>query len=168
MKLDQIAFYAMNDDAFVEICRLHGLSPETNWVRDRVESSSRVNYRGKMLVTKQTALLAFNYSLGIEFEILRYIDGWHWQSMKEESYHAIVKGEHSWWMSHIGYHLDDGEPFPTNCGKLVQHTFTKKHTAEYLTKEGSPGYGRTYEYQIFKTTGDQYVKYIKRVHPNAK
>jgi hypothetical protein len=51
--------------------------------------------------------------------------------------------------------------------RLVQETFTTKHTSEYLTKEGSPGFGRKYHYRIFELSPGSYIKYIKRIHPKV-
>lgn len=156
MKIDQIAFYASNDEQAEQIKAQFGLIG-ANWIKDTVTADSYVWDRPK---TTNVAELQFNYDLGIELEILRYIDGPNWH---DPGWLIRQQGFKVPFISHVGIHLADGEEFPAmrNC-KLVQETFTKKHTSEYLTT--GAGAGRKYHYRIFEMSPGSYIKYIRRLY----
>lgn len=160
MKIDQIAFYCQSKEEATKLVKQLGLL-DANWIEDRVTARSIVNG----VEGRNVAELAFNYDRGIELEILRYVEGPSWHDTN-----PLFKGEAGKpFVSHIGIHLEDDEDFPPmESAVLVQETFTESHTAEYLTKEGSPGYGRTYHYRIFELSPGSYVKYIKRIHPKKE
>jgi len=102
------------------------------------------------------AELQFCYALGCELEIIRYISGprWHPDPAPARKF-----------FSHVGIHLDDGEPFPLMpYSRIVQETHTISHTSEYLTKPGSPGFGRKYHYRIHLVGPGTFVKYIRRIY----
>lgn len=156
MKMDQIAFYAASDAQADQIKAQFGLT-NAKWITDVVTARSKV-----WDLPEQTnrAELQFNYDLGVELEILKYVYGPHWHDPA-----GLVGGNFKVpFISHVGIHLEDGEEFPAmeHC-KLVQETFTLSHTAEYLTT--GPAAGRKYHYRIFEMAGGSYIKYIKRLHP---
>jgi hypothetical protein len=164
MKMDQIAFYAANDELADQIKYQFGLVGR-EWIKDTVTANSSL---GGTAPQVNIAELQFNYDLGIELEIIRYISGKHWHNENPLDINAkLVMGK--WisvpFISHVGIHLEDDEKFPEiKTWKLVQETMTIKHTSEYLTKEGSPGFGRTYHYRIYEMSPGSYIKYIKRLH----
>lgn len=170
MKIDQIAFFASTPEQADQIKGQFGLT-DKEWIRDLVTARSIV--RGVESINK--AELLFNYTLGIELEILCYLPDengrrhdWHQNNPLAGSAanRFYVKSP---FISHVGIHLEDGEPFPkmVHC-RLVQETFTVSHTSEYLTKPGSPGFGRQYHYQIFEMSPGTYIKYIRRILPKGK
>ncbi len=161
MKIDQCAFYATTDDQADQIKAQFGLT-DAVWIKDTVTARSIVNG----VDDQNVANLEFNYDLGIEFEILRYVDGKHWH-LDNPAYGPKPEGSViPPFISHVGIHLDDGEEFPAmeHC-KLVQETFTISHTAKYLTSPASPAAGRLYHYRIFEMSPGSYIKYIRRIHP---
>lgn len=165
MRADQIAFYALDDVQIEQIKAQLGLA-NSQWIKDTVTANSNVAVaeQGSM---ENIAELQFNYDLGIELEILRYISGPHWH-LGNPLFNPTPLGDRIWttppFISHVGIHLDDGEEFPAmeQC-KLVQETFTISHTAPYLTT--GPAAGRKYHYRIFEMSPGSYIKYIKRLHP---
>lgn len=169
MKIDQIAFYAKSVDEVDRIKTALGLSG-AKWIIDEVTAKSLFP-DGHWEVNK--GVLQFNYDLGIELEILTYVEGRHWAMDSKIQYSAIFeqKGNPLWslpmFISHVGIHLEDGEPFPAemNGCPLVQETFTISHTSEYLTT--SEGAGRLYHYRIHEMVPGTYIKYIRRIHPNG-
>jgi hypothetical protein len=161
MKLDQIAFYAATPALADEIKSQFGLT-NAKWVLDTVTARSIV--AGNDHDAENVAELQFNYDLGIEFEILRYISGPHWHIRRNPNFDKSRA-----FLSHAGIHLDDNEDFPLpdlRGWSLVQETFTISHTSEYLTQPGSPGFGRKYHYRIFEVSPGSYIKYIKRINPS--
>lgn len=165
MKCDQIAFYAATQQQSDAIKAHFGLT-HAEWVQDTVTARSIVN--GVDGINK--AELQFNYSLGIELEILRYIEGMSWHHANPLASSAFTRGLlKAPFISHVGIHLDDGEPFPEMAGcRLVQETFTLEHTGKYLTDPASPGFGRKYHYRIFELSPGSYIKYIARIHPKKE
>jgi len=165
MKIDQVAFYAATQAQSDAIKAMLGLTQE-EWVTDTVTARSIVNGVDGQNVGE----LQFNYSLGIEVEILRYIEGLSWHNSNPLAGNAFTRGIlKAPFISHVGIHLDDGEPFPEMIGcRLVQETFTISHTGQYLTDPRSPGYGRKYHYRIFELSPGSYIKYIARVHPKKE
>ena len=154
--MNQIAFYASSDEQAEQIKAQFGLS-NAEWIKDTVHARSSV---WDFPEEPNTAELHFNYDLGIELEILRYIQGRNWHDPAR-----ILDGQFKVpFISHVGIHLADGEEFPAmeHC-KLVQETFTVSHTAKYLTE--GPAAGRKYHYRIFEMSQGSYIKYIRRIHP---
>lgn len=150
-KMDQIAYYCQHERQANELKKLFGLQ-DADWVQDTVTAKSTVYGRNPVI---NKAELQFNYDLGIELEILRYIEGpsWHTERPKNTAF-----------ISHVGIHLADGEEFPKMSGcTLVQETFTLEHTAPYLTT--GAGAGRKYHYRIYEIGRQTYIKHIKRIHP---
>ena len=156
MKIDQIAFYCSTLEQASQVKAQFGLI-NANWIQDTVVARSKV---WDLQEQSNTAELQFNYDLGIELEILRYIKGPHWADPAQLLYNGFKVP----FISHVGIHLDDGEEFPAmaNC-RLVQETWTISHTAPYLTT--GPAAGRKYHYRIFEMSPGSYIKYIRRIHP---
>jgi hypothetical protein len=155
MKIDQIAFYCADEieerELKIDLGLLHA-----QWIRDVVTAESDVPPNG---IGVNQALLQFNYDLGIELEIIRYVGGRSWHDRNPLAFWGKR-------ISHVGIHLDDDEPFPSMANaSLVQETWTKKHTAEYLTKGVAAG--RLYHYRIYALSPGSYIKYISRIRgPN--
>ena len=150
MKLDQLAYYAHNDEQVKAIKESMGLGG-AEWVEDVAEGSVRT------LTDSGTSKghLRFNYDLGIELEILTYLDGPHWHEGKV----PFRRGKP--FLSHIGFHMDEGERPPewvTQIGTLVQEMDTTKHTNEYVVEKG-----RTYHYEIYAVPTGPDLKFIWRV-----
>lgn len=156
MKIDQIAFYAYTDEQAAQIKAQFGLN-NAQWIKDTVHARSKVWDREEQ---SNTAELQFNYDLGVELEILRYIHGPNWHDPAK----LLSNDFKVPFISHVGIHLDDGEEFPAmeHC-RLVQETWTISHTAKYLTT--GPAAGRKYHYRIFEMSPGSYIKYIRRIHP---
>lgn len=155
MKIDQVAYYCATPHEANEIKIDLDLKDESAWIKDTVTAKSRVRKGNKIINCINVAELQFNYSLGIELEIIRYIKGDHWHP--EPLFRKSI--------SHIGVHLEDGEAFPVlPHSQLVQETKTISHTSEYLTDPKSPGYKRLYHYRIFEMAPGNYIKYIRRIH----
>lgn len=159
MKMDQIAYYC--HDLYAETLLKEFLGLEhAPWILDRVEASSTI--RNFITPIVNFAELQFNYDLGVEVEILRYVDdspSWHEKNPLRN---------HKSFQSHIGVHLDDDEAFPDHKVAnydLVQETFTYKHTSKYLTDPSSPGFGRKFHYRIYEISPGSYIKFIRRIHP---
>jgi hypothetical protein len=154
MKIDQIAYYCGTKEAEQVVKKMLGLE-SAEWIKDRVTANSTVWGHGPF---ENVANLQFNYDLGIELEIIRYVEGTHWHG-------ASANKEDNPFISHVGIHLEDNEDFPPMIGcELAQETFTKSHTSEYLTT--GAGAGRLYHYKIFSIGRGNYLKYIKRRREN--
>ncbi len=154
MHLDQLAYYAHNEAQVLEIKRMFGLE-NANWVEDIAEGN--VYLQGSRKPKRSRAHLRFNYDLGVELEILTYLDGAHWHLGKD------------WFLdrqpavSHIGFHMNDGElppPHVLQHGNLVQVMDTDRHTNDYVTSRG-----RTYHYKIYEMPFGPDLKYIWRMQP---
>lgn len=150
MQMNQIAFYCATAGAEMQVKAMLGLR-EAAWVSDTVYADVKV--RGKK--GQNVAELQFNYDLGCELEILRYIDGPHWMM------HIMSSTP---FLAHIGIHLPDGANWPLIADwQLVQEAETYKHTAEHL----NTGYaaGRKYSYRIYEVNSHTFIKYIRRRQP---
>lgn len=135
MKLDQIAFYAHNDGQAREIKKLLGLEFGA-WVVDVVVGN--VYDEKRLHRGKSKGLLQFNYDLGIEVEILTYLDGWHWHMDKPEFKDGIS------FLSHIGFHMESFEPSRIELNDdIIQVMETISHTNPYLIEKR-----RKYRYEI--------------------
>ncbi len=154
MRADQIAYYCSTKDAAEQVKKMLGLA-DKDWIKDRVIADSRVWGKGPF---ENIADLQFNYNLGIELEIIRYVDGIHWHGVGASK-------ETKPFISHVGIHLNDDEDFPPMEGiELAQETFTKSHTSEYLTT--GEGAGRLYHYRIYAVGPNNFLKFIKRRREN--
>lgn len=143
-KIDQLAYIAYNDEDERRIKEALGLL-NADWTEDEVVASGTV--RGVPGVNK--AKLLFNYDMGIEVEILRYIEGPNYAS-------HLVAGR----ICHVGIHAVAGQPAPTFNAPIVQQVKTRSHTNEFLLKTG-----RRYQYTIYDTfsTLGAYMKVIERI-----
>jgi hypothetical protein len=143
-KTDQIAYIAYNDEDEKSIKKALGLENAV-WVEDECVASGIV--RGVPGVNK--AKLLFNYDMGIEVEILRYIEGPNYAD-------GIVGGS----IGHIGIHAGPGENVPTFNFPIIQQVKTRSHTNEFLLKTG-----RKYQYTIYDTFDalGVYMKVIERI-----
>lgn len=163
MKIDQVAFLCLSREQADQIKNQLGLA-DKKWVLDIVTAKSVVADYDPMM---NVAELQFNYDLGIEVEILRYIKGpnWHhFNPLAGTAYNRNIVNAPI--ISHVGIHLDDGKEFPKMASsRLVQETWTESHTGEYLTDPKSPGFGRKYHYRVFELSPGSYIKFIRRVHP---
>lgn len=157
MKLDQIAFYASTEEEAWQIKRMLGLHNAV-WIEDMVTADSIV-YDFNPLKIINVGQLRFNYDMGVELEILTYREGTHWHMLTNPLWNKDW-GNGQRFISHVGFHLEDGEDFPNVPGaRLVQETWTKEHTNAYIVE-----IGRKYHYKIYEVTPGTYVKYIKRIH----
>jgi hypothetical protein len=141
MKLDQIAYYAHNEDQVEDLQKMLGLEKEP-WVEDNVFGEVDV-YDSKhhsWIKTTSRAKLLFNYTHGIEIEILTYTAGPHWHMRKRE----FIDGTP--FLSHLGFHMQEGEVSPNHEVNLVQRMRTLSHTNEKIKDT------RRYNYEIYSTT----------------
>lgn len=160
MRIDQVAIYTETDSEIARIKAMFGLQ-DAEWSSDTVTAISSVYGSAP---EQNVAELLFNYDLGIEFEILRYIEGPSWHDVRASGLTPAIYIPPQPFISHIGLHLEDDEDFPDMPGcELVQETFTRSHTSKYLVENG-----RTYHYRIFQLSPGSYIKYIKRVHRSNK
>lgn len=155
MKIDQIAYVCNTETDEEKLKKMLSLE-KADWIQDRVSAKTKVWRENSSLIAPSVgfnvAALQFNYDLGIELEILRYLEGPNWHETNKEGL----------FFSHVGVHLAPGESFPEMAGaKLVQETRTTEHTAEYLTT--GAGKGRTYHYKIFQISPGNFIKFIKRI-----
>jgi hypothetical protein len=159
MKMDQIAI-AVSSEPQAAIVMAHFGLQEEPWIEDIVTCRSWVQGSGHE-EHANVAQLRFNYSMGTEFEIIRWLEGPNWH-LRSPWY-----GLGNPFISHIGVHLDLGEDWPpdTNTCKLVQKTFTTSHTNPAYSDPKSPLYGRQYAYRIYSFSPGTYIKYIKRLPP---
>ena len=160
--LDQIAFYAPNNEAVARIKASLGLAV-AEWTEDVVTGKARV---WGNLEEESKARLLFNYDLGIEVEILTYLEGPHWHNPDSTIEKLDAPGwemtpplpfSHSGFQSHLGFHVNEGE-LPRLPFRIAQELITDTHT--------NPGVaGRRYHYRIFDTraVNGVFLKYIKRI-----
>ena len=156
MKLDQIAYYAHNEEQVATVKEALGLL-DAPWIEDTAEGSVGTVHPadGSWVEGRSKGHLRFNYDLGIELEILTYLDGPHWHEGK----HEFRAGNP--FISHIGFHMDADEPVPDwvkATGKLVQLMDTDSHTNAYIVQKQ-----RTYHYEIYSVPFGPDLKFIWRV-----
>lgn len=148
MRMDQVAWYCATPFAAAQFKEQWGLADKP-WVIDQVTADSRVVMSdGTVLQATNVAQLQFCYEWGTELELIRYISGPHWH------YRHPLFPTAQCFISHIGYHLVDDEPWPMLDALLVQETITTAHTG--LT-------GRHYHYRIHEISPGSYVKFIRRI-----
>jgi hypothetical protein len=151
LHMNQIAFYCASPAGEREVKAQLGLST-AEWIKDTVYAHCTVH--GKKC--DNVAELQFNYDLGTELELIRYIEGPHWLTNSISNYPFLA---------HIGIHIADDKSWPMiQDWPLVQTAETYRHTADHLTH----GYaaGRLYSYRIYQMAPGTYIKYIKRRHKN--
>lgn len=159
MKIDQLAFHCPQERHELRIKQRFNLV-NAAWIKDVVTSHSTIYSPGGGILSSghNVALLQFNYDLGIELEIIKYIGGENFLSDVDEMHPCF---------SHVGIHLSKLEEMPNGDDNfsLLQETFTISHTSDFLTNPSSIGYGRRYHYRIFEMKHKDRIKYIKRIHP---
>lgn len=154
LKIDQLAFIARSDTEETLIKRFLRLD-KADWVEDYVVAEGYV--RGHEGTQSNRAKLLFNYDLGVEVEILRYIEG---PNYPDEG--AVPSGH----LAHIGYHVEKGQKIPEPLdgfmfsAPVIQQVVTKTHTNEFLITTG-----RRYRYTIYDTKPmfGVYMKVIERL-----
>ncbi len=155
-KMDQLAFVARNDSDERTIKKFLRLD-NADWVEDEVVAQGYVRGAGHPCTNK--AKLLFNYDLGIEVEILRYLEG--------DNY-VDRTGIPSCMLAHIGLHLEKGQRMPDALDNLVftaphaQQVWTVSHTTDFLVSTG-----RRYKYTIYDTRAllGVHLKVIERIEP---
>lgn len=148
-KIDQVAYISHSETDTRRIKEALGLQ-DAEWVEDICVARGTV--RGKPSENK--ARLLFNYDMGIEVEILQYLEG--------DNYASNLSGGR---ICHIGIHHiapinPGGNDVPTFPGRIVQQVETLTHTNPYLVETG-----RQYRYTIYDTLGTLgvYTKVIERI-----
>ena len=140
IKIDQIAIATKDATKLKELFKLFGLS---DWKEDNVLAKGTV--RG--VDGENKALLNFNYSMGIEFEILEYQEGLCWHDELRQT----IFGKDNF-ISHLGAHTDEETlqeaiQFMASQGiEIAQEVYTISHTNEYLVNNK-----RKYHYVIFNS-----------------
>jgi len=150
MKLDQIAYYAHDEHQVLELKSSFGLQ-DSEWIEDVASGTVKTGIDSG----RSEGLLRFNYDLGIELEILTYLSGPHWHEQRPEY------REGSTFLSHIGFHMDEGEEVPEEVktkGWLAQIMDTDSHTNDYIVSRK-----RTYHYEIYGMPSGPDRKYIWRI-----
>src|SRR5215467_11248353 len=104
MKMDQIAI-AVGDAAQAATVMEHFHLQNEPWIDDIVTCKSWVLGEGAQEF-ENIAHLRFNYSMGIEFEIIQWLEGPNWH-LRSPWY-----GLGNPYLSHIGVHLDPNEHWP--------------------------------------------------------
>jgi len=147
-KIDQLAFISHSERDTAAIKKQLGLE-SAEWTEDICVASGEV--RGESGTNK--ARLLFNYDMGIEVEILQYLEGPNYAS-------TLNSGR----ICHYGIHATAGKPVPTFDAPIIQRVKTRTHTNEFLLKTG-----RHYQYTIYDTinTLGVYTKVIERIEAGA-
>jgi hypothetical protein len=160
LKIDQLAFLARSDEDELAIKKQLRLS-DAHWVEDEVVATGFVRGSRKAGEPRKQATnrakLLFNYDLGLEVEILRYIEG---------ANYADVGHVNSCQLCHIGAHVEKGKQLPETmqnwvvAAPIIQQVETQTHTNEFLLKTG-----RRYRYTIYDTKHflGVYFKVIERL-----
>lgn len=142
-KLDQIAFIARSDEDEMRIKTMLRLD-QANWVEDIVIAKGVVH--GENGIKENTAKLLFNYDMGIEIEILRYLEGPNYADLDGRYIKSCRP-------AHIGFHLEKGCTIPEGFkdwvfpANIIQQVETQSHTNQFLIDTG-----RRYRYTIYDTT----------------
>jgi hypothetical protein len=167
-KLDHIAYCAQTNADAEALKRFFGLEG-AEWITDTVLSRVDVLHKGRWLRGEILKMeLQFNYDLGNELEIVRYVEGPHLH-MEE------VNNGRTCFFSHHGVHLSADEewpdarlhglmvdpvddapvPFP-----LIQENWTFQHANPRLVEKR-----RRYHYRYYGTKGliGDNIEYIKRL-----
>jgi hypothetical protein len=154
LKIDQIAFLARTDGDVDAIKGMWGLQ-DAEWIEDIAVTVGSFNLgNGVQLSNVETkAHLRFCYHYGIEFEILRYLEGMNYpDEMAIPSLH----------MCHVGMHIDGdiAEAEQIFDASIYADMYTVSHTNPYLLERG-----RKYNYKIYDTRKTMGVpmKTIRRI-----
>lgn len=147
-KIDQLAFISHSEKDTQAIKNQLGLQ-DASWTEDICVASGEV--RGVPGVNK--ARLLFNYDMGIEVEILQYLEG--------PNYASQLGGGR---VCHYGIHAVAGKPVPTFDAPIIQRVKTRTHTNEFLLSTG-----RRYQYTIYDTLNSLgvFTKVIERIETQA-
>lgn len=135
MVFEQIA-YATEDPE--KLMRNFVLLGADTWTKDTVVAKGTVF--GKEV--ENTAELYFNYQLGFELEILRYIDGPNWHEQRNPEGAETFK-------SHMGLHvtkekMDEIKSNMKQVGvEIAQEVWTQSHTNAHIKGK------RKYHYVVF-------------------
>jgi hypothetical protein len=149
-KIDQLAFISHSERDTQAIKQQLGLHA-AEWVEDICVASGEV--RGVPGVNK--ARLLFNYDMGIEVEILQYLEG--------PNYASQLQGGR---IAHFGIHADSfkvregyAAP-PVFDAPIIQRVKTRSHTNPFLVETG-----RRYQYTIYDTllSLGVFTKVIERI-----
>jgi hypothetical protein len=128
---------------------------DADWTEDEV--TGRVSVFGEPENISR-ARLQFNYDLGIEVEILTYLQGPNWHRARDLAGrgHGTRPGAPPF-LSHIGFHVND-EELPTLPWPVAQKMTTTEHLNPAIA-------GRSYAYVIYDTVRmlGADLKYIKRL-----
>lgn len=143
-KIDQLAFISHSERDTQAIKQQLGLQ-SAEWIEDICVASGEV--RGVPGVNK--ARLLFNYDMGIEVEILQYLEGPNYASQ-------LGSGR----VCHYGIHAAPGKVPPVFDAPIIQQVKTRSHTNEFLLSTG-----RRYRYTIYDTlnTLGVFTKVIERI-----
>lgn len=154
LKIDQIAFLARSYGDVAAIKKQFRLT-DASWTTDTVVARGYV--RGSAPKAENTAQLHFNYDLGVELEILHYVDGDNYPD---------VGGVPSCHLCHIGAHVQRDVRIPAAlqgfvlASPIIQQVETISHTNSFLVSNG-----RRYKYTIYDTRLflGVYFKVIERI-----
>lgn len=133
IKIDQLAFCAWDDEDEAQIKHQLHLD-KVAWVQDTVVAEGEVNGEPG----RNTAKLQFNYDLGHEVEILRYIEGPNYCDLAE------IQGGH---MCHIGSHYIGEDGVPRLDAPIIQQVVTQSHTNKFVLEAK-----RHYRYTVYDLT----------------
>jgi hypothetical protein len=161
MKLDQLCFYAEYHWQSEEIKSVLGLQ-HASWIVDNVTMQNRFPEYNPDEWYESIAELQFCENLGIQFEIMRFTQGPHYNAFRDKQKYFI---------GHIGLHLEENTDWPPMTGAvLMQESKTIAHTAPAFHDPKSSQYGRRYNYRIYKMphSDDIFIKLIKRIHPQSQ
>lgn len=148
-KIDQIAYISHSESDTLAIKQQLGLQ-DAEWTEDICGASGTV----RDLPGTNTARLLFNYDMGVEVEILQYLEGPNYASQ-------LNSGR----ICHIGIHHDGAGDVPKFPARIVQQVVTETHTNPFLLETG-----RQYRYTIYDTlmTLGVYTKVIERIEAGSE
>lgn len=146
-RVEQVAMYVPNmDKAKANYARL-GL---TNWVDDTVTGEAKVAYGGNCKNGLNVAHLSFNYDLGFELELIRYMNGPNWHHANGRIREDGLPYDLLPFPSHMSWHVEDmaaSKARILEAGfKIAQEVHTINHTNPYLMSNG-----RKFNYCVFET-----------------
>lgn len=133
IKIDQLAFCSRSDDDDKLIKEFLQLADEP-WIEDTVTAKGTV---GAFDDVTNIAKLQFNYSLELEVEILRYLNGPNYLDL------AAVPGGR---MCHIGSHFVGSGDVPRVHAPIIQQLVTQTHSNPFQAE-----HNRHYRYTIYNT-----------------
>lgn len=130
VKIDQLAFCAWTDEDEAQIKHQLHLERE-DWITDTVHAKGEVFGQPG----ENWAKLQFNYSLGMEVEILRYLDGPNYCRELD-----LQGGQ----QCHIGSHYVGQDGVPRLDAPVIQQVVTQSHTNPFLVENN-----KHYRYTIY-------------------